>query len=109
MRGVRADRPSRWIEGGREVNAAARNEAAKPLRKSRAKKPPVTATAAVPEEKKAPKAKVGKFAGVATDELRMLLLATPTIADSAWAPARGVPARNEGETRADYIVRVLSA
>ncbi len=34
------------------------------------------------------------------------LVATPTIPDKAWAPARGV-VRNEGETREQFIRRVL--
>ncbi|MDH4111358.1 MAG: hypothetical protein OEV60_01585 [Actinomycetota bacterium] len=34
------------------------------------------------------------------------LLAAPTIPDKTWAPARGA-VRNEGETRAQFIRRVL--
>jgi hypothetical protein len=34
------------------------------------------------------------------------LLAAPTIPDKAWAPVRGA-ARNEGESRAQFIRRVL--
>jgi hypothetical protein len=48
-----------------------------------------------------------KLEALSKAALRKHLLATPTIADRAWAPARGVPARNEGETRTAYIKRVL--
>jgi hypothetical protein len=51
---------------------------------------------------------MSKFAKMPKAELRKLLLAKPTIADRAWAPARGVPGRNEGETRSAYIKRVLT-
>jgi hypothetical protein len=40
-------------------------------------------------------------------KLRKHLLAVPTIADKAWAPARGLPVRDPGETREAYIKRVL--
>lgn len=65
--------------------------------------------AATRSRKQAEPAKVAKAAGIAgmTDrELRAYLLAHITVGDRSWAPARGV-ARNEGETRAEFIARVL--
>jgi hypothetical protein len=40
-------------------------------------------------------------------KLRKHLLAVPTIADKAWAPARGLPTRDPKESREAYIKRVL--
>lgn len=51
-----------------------------------------------------------KAAGLAsmTDrQLRVYLLAHITVGDRSWAPARGV-SRNEGESRAEFIARVLA-
>lgn len=65
------------------MNAVAKNAAA---RKPRTRK----AAAAAPEDK----------------ALAERLLATPTIPDKSWAPARRA-ARNEGESRSQFIRRVL--
>ena len=78
------------------MNTAEKNKA------TRSRKP-----VAKPAEKKAP-ATPG-LAALPAKDLRAKLLAVPTIADRAWAPARGVPARNEGESRTAYIERVLPA
>lgn len=43
--------------------------------------------------------------GDAEDEAAKAANDDAAIADKAWAPARGVPARNEGEDRASYIKR----
>jgi hypothetical protein len=41
-------------------------------------------------------------------ELRVKVLATPTLPDSAWAPKLGKPEREKGESRTHHIERVLA-
>lgn len=48
-----------------------------------------------------------ELAKMSKTALRKHLLAVPTIPDRQWAQARGVPAREKGETREAYIKRVL--
>lgn len=66
--------------------------------------------AATQSRSQAKPAKATKAAGLAsmTDrQLRAYLLTHITVGDRSWAPARGV-SRNEGESRAEFIARVLS-
>ncbi len=48
------------------------------------------------------------FAAMSKAQLRKLLLAKPTLSDRAWAPARGVPPRNEGESRDPFKFSVMA-
>ncbi len=59
-------------------------------------------------EKPAKKAKGAKFAGLSKAKLRTYLLEHTTIPDRAWNAAFGAPAREKGETREEYIRRVLA-
>lgn len=65
------------------------------------------AVAEKPPAKK-PVSKKSGLAGLSKANLKAKLLATPTIPDGAWKEACGAPEREKGETREQYIKRVLA-
>ncbi len=56
----------------------------------------------------ATKSKSSSLAGLSKAKLRAKLLAATTIPDKAWIGAFGSPAREKGESREQYIKRVLA-